>query len=568
MARSPGIYTKEIDRSHTAASIPGSIGAVVIDSDRGPIGPTLITSPRRFIENFGEPKEDTPAKYSALEFIRNADELWVRRVRKDGDEEASVEVEDEEGNTVFTVYAENPGTWGNDLSIFLEDNDEDEDLFNIHVFENNEEVESWVVSLDSDKKDGFGQPAYIEDVINGNSIYIRVEDEADKDGTPSSMRIKQKEEVSFTESEGEDHDYEIAASELDIVLEDIDQEERIVVRVDGTRGKNVEVDTENDVIKFDEPEDNEFDTSNDAEIEYWRKGETLDLSGGELDEGAIESADLQEAWDDFYKEDEYQVRILINGGYAIPGVQNKMIDLAEHRQDCIAVLDVPESADDAESIVEYSDDTLNANTSWAALYCGWPLVSDQFTGKRLYLPPSGFAAATMSRTDSAGEVWYAPAGFRRGVLNVLGVNAEFTQGDRDIIYRSNVNPIVEFSGQGTVIWGQKTLLRQASALDRINVRQLLIKVMNTAERTLQPFIFELNNERTRSNIESILDDYMTGIQQRGGVYDFKVQCDSENNPPRVIDNNEMNVGIYLQPTRVAEVINLSAIITRTGVDFE
>jgi hypothetical protein len=171
------------------------------------------------------------------------------------------------------------------------------------------------------------------------------------------------------------------------------------------------------------------------------------------------------------------------------------------------------------------------------------------------------------------NVWYAPAGFNRGILNVLGLTDVFTQGERDALYVAQINPLQTFRGEGNVIWGQKTMQTKPSALDRVNVRRLLIILEKAISVSLKYFVFEPNSENTRLRITSMCESYLDTLSAQGafqtelGDKGYMVVCDSTNNTPDTIDRNELHVDVFVKPSRAAEIIELGVIITSTGASF-
>ena len=480
---SPGVYPRTIDESFGTPALADSVGAIVLNSNKGPIEVTQVTSRSEFIRLYGEPTNDTPAKHNALRFLRDSSRLNVLRVTVDAvTAEVSV-LDGVDGVETFVVRAANPGAWGNDVSVQFSEGTSDEDTFRISVYYKEDLVETFDVSKDDTKKDGFGASMYIEDRVNNQSQYIRVEDDASNENDP-----------------------------------DLD--------------------------------------------------ETFDLEGGSDDTEAPGESEILEGWNYFENKDEVTANILINGGWAIPAIQNRMIEVAEGRRDAIAVLDIPEA--DASSVgdmVDYRQEDLNANTSWAALYGPWVKIYDEYNDREIYIPPSGDAASVYARTSRVAEAWNAPAGFRRGVLSVIDVQTDLSQGDRDTLYEANINPIVDFTGEGIVVWGQKTLQAQASSLDRVNVRRLVIQIENTLEQALRPFVFENNTAFVRENITSLVENFMEDIETRRGVTGFSVICDETNNTPQVIDSNQLVVDLFIKPSRTAEFIRLNTILSPSGVQF-
>jgi len=291
------------------------------------------------------------------------------------------------------------------------------------------------------------------------------------------------------------------------------------------------------------------------------------LSSGSDDTSAPSDGQVNTAWDFFAVKEDVEVSLLINAGWDTISVQVKMIGIAEARKDCFAILDVPDTETTVANMVTYVSSTLNANTSYAGIYAGWPKIYDQYNDKQLYVPPSGYVAGVYANTANVSEVWYAPAGVRRGIINVIGVSKVFTEGERDTLYTAKINPIQNFVGEGIQVYGQKTLQTAASALDRVNVRLLMITIEKALAKAMRPFVFEFNDSFTRENITSIINSYMNDIKSRRGVYDFLTVCDETNNTAQVIDNNKLLVDLYVKPVRVAEFVRLSAIISATGATF-
>ncbi|QJT71116.1 hypothetical protein GR11A_00079 [Vibrio phage vB_VcorM_GR11A] len=265
------------------------------------------------------------------------------------------------------------------------------------------------------------------------------------------------------------------------------------------------------------------------------------------------------------------ITLVLDGGRATPGYQKALISLCENRQDCVAILSTPfateASSNYINDILEYRNISLNANTSYAALYTPHVKILDKFNDRQIYVAPDGFVGAVVSQTASQYELWYPPAGFRRGVLNVLDTRRRFSEGELDVLYDAGINPIRFAPGRGIVIWGQKTLLSRPSTLNRLSARLLLIVVEPAVKVALQDYIFELNNAATRLEIKTLIDSYMEGIKGRNGVYDFYTVCDDTNNTDSDIENNRLNVHLFLKPTQAAEFIFFTPVVTRFGLDF-
>ena len=211
----------------------------------------------------------------------------------------------------------------------------------------------------------------------------------------------------------------------------------------------------------------------------------------------------------------------------------------------------------------------NENTSYATVYGNWALVYDSYSGRQVYVPFSGFAGATMARTDAATFPWFAPAGFTRGLVtfaNDIAVNPN--QKQRDELYKANINPVAQFPSQGLVIFGQKTLSKKSSAFDRINVRRLFLSLERPTKKVSRFFVFEQNTEFTRTRIVNTLTPIFERAKNNEGLFDYLIVCDERNNTPQVIDANELVVDIYIKPTRTAEFILVNFYATRTDANFE
>jgi phage tail sheath protein FI len=208
------------------------------------------------------------------------------------------------------------------------------------------------------------------------------------------------------------------------------------------------------------------------------------------------------------------------------------------------------------------------DTSYAASYWPWCQILDPSSGKNVWVPTSVMIAGVYAYNDRVSEPWFAPAGINRGGLGtVIRVEQKLNQSTRDALYTGKVNPIASFPGQGIVVYGQKTLQTKASALDRVNVRRLLIELKSYISQVANTLLFEQNSTSTRNTFLGQVNPYLSSVQQRQGLYAFKVVMDETNNTADVIDRNQMVGAIYVQPTKTAEFIYLDFIITPTGATF-
>ena len=185
-----------------------------------------------------------------------------------------------------------------------------------------------------------------------------------------------------------------------------------------------------------------------------------------------------------------------------------------------------------------------------------------------WVPLNGDVAGTCARTDSARDPWFSPAGTTRGQIKnsiKLAFNPNLAQ--RDFLYKNGVNPIVALQGQGTVLYGDKTLLAKPSAFDRINVRRLFIVLEKSISTAAKSFLFEFNDEFTRTQFRNLVEPFLRDVQGRRGIYDFKVVCDETNNTPEIIDSNKFIGDIYIKPARSVNYIQLNFVAVRSGIEF-
>jgi len=208
------------------------------------------------------------------------------------------------------------------------------------------------------------------------------------------------------------------------------------------------------------------------------------------------------------------------------------------------------------------------DTSYAATYFPWVRIIDPGTGKQVWVPASTVIPGVYAFNDKVSAPWFAPAGINRGGLNtVLQAELKLTQGNRDTLYANNINPIATLPQQGVVVYGQKTLQKSQSALDRVNVRRLMIELKSYIKQIADTVVFEQNTIQTRNSFIARVTPFLEGIQQKQGLYAYKVVMDDTNNGPAVIDQNQLIGQIYIQPTRTAEFISLDFILLPTGAEF-
>jgi len=246
-------------------------------------------------------------------------------------------------------------------------------------------------------------------------------------------------------------------------------------------------------------------------------------------------------------------------------VVNKLVALAQNRGDAIAVVDTTSYGQTIAASVQKAQAYDN---SYAATYWPWIQIASRETGKLNFVPASTLVPAVYEYNDKVSAEWFAPAGLNRGGMStVLRPERRLSVDNRNTLYQGKVNPIATFPGVGTVIYGQKTLQSRASALDRVNVRRLLIALKRYIREIGETIVFEPNTQVTRNKFLNQVNPYLETVQQRQGLYSFQVVMDETNNTPDVIDRNQLVGTIYLQPTRVAEFIQLDFNVLPTGTSF-
>jgi len=220
------------------------------------------------------------------------------------------------------------------------------------------------------------------------------------------------------------------------------------------------------------------------------------------------------------------------------------------------------------SLTQVTTQAASVDSSYVASYWPWLQVIDPDSRELVWVPASTMIPGVYAYNDRAGEPWFAPAGINRGGLGAVNqAERKLTNTNRDTLYTGKVNPIASFPGQGIVVFGQKTLQTKASALDRVNVRRLLITLKNYISQIADTLVFEQNTAATRNTFLAQVNPYLESVQQRQGLYAFKVVMDNTNNTPDVIDRNELIGAVYLQPTKTAEFIYLDFNILPTGATF-
>lgn len=311
------------------------------------------------------------------------------------------------------------------------------------------------------------------------------------------------------------------------------------------------------------------------------KPSTMSFTGGSdgADEANVAVGILTTAWDKFKSAEDIDVSLLIagkaRGGTNGEQLANYLIDnIAESRRDCVVFVS-PEKADVVNnSLGDQADQAVTfrnslRSSSYYVLDSGYKQQYDKYNDLMRYVPLNGDIAGLCARTDNTNDPWWSPGGFNRGqIKNIVKLAWNPGKAERDLLYKNGVNPVVNFPGQGTILYGDKTGLAKPSAFDRINVRRLFI-VLEKAIATAAKFtLFEFNDDFTRAQFRALVEPFLRDVQGRRGIYDFRVVCDATNNTSEVIDRNEFVGDIYIKPAKSINYIQLNFVAVRSGVEFD
>lgn len=527
---SAGVYVHEYDLSQSVRPATVSIGAIVGSSKRGPVGVRqLITSQKQFLQVFGKPDARAlPAQngglynvggnfmhYAALEFLGEASQLYVTRVA--------------------------PESLTGGMRVYFDGN------FNFG--------ESWLSGSAFPDEEGFAQDdlftIYGVDPGAWNSdVSIQILPNTFADDKSFYVQV-------FSQNRG------IALESHLVTLYD---------RVDGF-GKQTNIvdyiNTRSNYIRVAQNRDNPDFVANERRnfINSVIAGNGLSLGiplVGGSDGVQPTYGDIILAWELYEDPEVVDVNMLINGGYSVPPIQQAMVSLCEDRMDCVAILDMPSDSQTVQGALDYRRNLLNLDTSYAAIYTPDYLIHDRHNDIQLYVPPSGHVAAAYAYTDNNYNVWFAPAGMKRGNLLVDGVRFEYNQGDRDALQESQINPTRVFEGRGIKIWGQDTLQSMQSSLSNMSVRRLMIFLEKSLSKAVLYSVFDPNDEILRASLVSLCTRFLQPIKEGRGLYWFFVKCDEENNPPESIAAGDLILDVYVDPTLPVKRIHLTAVINRTG----
>lgn len=300
------------------------------------------------------------------------------------------------------------------------------------------------------------------------------------------------------------------------------------------------------------------------------------LQGG-VDDFNPTDGQIQESFAVFANAEIYDVSLIPTGPVNALTAKFIIEQVAEVRKDCVAFVSpstvtggVIQGADIVEDTINFrKQSSFNVNSSYGVLDSGWKYQYDRYNDKYRWVPLNGDIAGLCARTDFTNDPWWSPGGLNRGqIKNVVRLNITPNKTERDELYKAGINPVVTFPGQGTVLFGDKTLLTKPSAFDRINVRRLFIVLEKAIATAAKYQLFEFNDSFTRAQFRNLVEPFLRDVQGRRGVTDFRVVCNETNNTGEVIDRNEFVADIYIKPARSINFITLNFIAVRTGISFD
>jgi phage tail sheath protein FI len=544
---SPGVNISEVDLTTVVPSVASTVGGLAGRFAWGPVDEvTTITNEVQLVDTFGKPNANTfQYFFTAANFLSYGSDLRIARAANTGTLNATtsgtgVQVKNQldytqnhsSGSGSDEFIAKWPGLLGNSIGVSISD-------ANTHS--------TWTYASNFDSAPGTSE--YVSSK-NGSrdELHIIVFDSTGQwTGTANTVLEK------FA--------YVSKASDA----KNTDGSSNYYKNVINSRSKYIWWGTHNS------DGTNWGNAASGTTFAYLTAADTYNLSGGAA--VSVTNGDIQRAMDLFSNPDSIDVSLLMAGPTTGATLPNYLTSIAETRKDCLVFISpqqadvVDNSGSEASSIVTYRDSL--TSSSYAVMDSGYKYQYDKYNDIYRWVPLNGDIAGLCVRTDVERDPWFSPAGFNRGVIkNVIKLAWNPAKADRDTLYKKGVNPVVTFPGEGTVLYGDKTMLAKPSAFDRINVRRLFIVLEKAIARASRFSMFEYNDEFTRAAFVNLVEPYLRDVQGRRGIYDFKVICDTTNNTAEVIDRNEFVGDIYIKPARSINYIQLNFVAVRTGVSFE
>lgn len=504
----PGVYTNIIDLSLYLPKLSTTIVGIAGTAEKGPLDKAVFCSNMgQFIEVFGRPISQ--AGYFADEFFKQGNQLYFVRVSDGTDASASLTLQDRAGTPVNTlmVTAKSPGSWGNNIRVQVSDG-----------------VEANTFRLD----------VYYDTVHNGK-VYTK--------------QIERWENLSMDDAN---------SRFVETVINDETTGSKYITALDLDSGTAA-------------PNDNPA-ISGPTNLTGGLNG----TSGAVNYVGTINPDGTRTGLQIFAAVEALDLNLLACPGVSDETVVTEIIDIAENqRGDCIGIIDPPFGLGPQE-VVEWHNgtgghgNTASLNSRYATMAYPWVQITDQYgpvAGSKVWVCPSAFVAARIAFTDDVAEPWISPAGPYRGrIPHAIDVEQILAQGDKELMYGypNAVNPIISEKAFGVSIDGQKTLQRQPSALDRLNVMRMVLYAAKVVASGVKFLKHEPNDETTWRRFERLVTPFLDDIKTKRGLYAFRVQMDESTNTPFLIDQNTMNGKIYMEPVKAAEIIEVDFVVMNTG----
>ena len=545
---SPGVNISEVDLTTVVPSVATTVGGLAGDFAWGPVEEVYnISNEIRLVDTFGKPTSNTFGYfYTAANFLSYGSNLRVVRAANTGTLNATssgvgiqiknstdYELNHSSGSGNDEFVAKWPGTTGNSIGVSIVDN---------NAFSN-----AWAFfgSFDSAPDTS----TYVSEQNGDNDeLHIVVYDTT---GQISGSRNTVLERFGYVSKASDAKNSDGSSNYYKDVI--------------NARSKYIWW------AKHNSDGTNWGTTAAGKNFAGMVAADTLTLSGGTSTPPSV--GDLQRAYDSFSNADSVDVSLIMTGPTTGSTLVNYVIGIAESRKDCLVFVSpqrsdvVDNSGLETNSIIS----TRNGYTSssYVVMDSGWKYQYDKYNDTYRWIPLNGDIAGLSVRTDVERDPWFSPAGFNRGVIkNVVKLAWNPNQSNRDSLYKLGVNPVVTFPGEGTVLYGDKTMLSRPSAFDRINVRRLFIVLEKSIAKAARSSMFEFNDEFTRAQFVNLVEPFLREVQGRRGIFDFRVVCDNTNNTPEIIDRNEFVGDIYIKPSRSINFIQLNFVAVRTGVSFQ
>ena len=545
---SPGVNVSEIDLTTIVPSVATSIGAFAGKFAWGPVGEIITVSDEvRLVDRFGSPNSNNYEYwFSAANFLAYSNNLKVVRAygadtytaTANGSPNVIIKNDDDwednwsgGANTYGEFAARYPGALGNSLKVSVADANT---------------YSSWTYA--SQFTDTPGTSTYVSNAGGSlDEMHIIVLDE---DGLITGTQGTVLEKYGFVSKAGD--------------AKDDSGNTNYYKNVIGNKSR---------YIHWMSHHANGTNWGSDASgVTFANLSANVTVSLAAGADGTVSTANVVTAYDKFDNADAVDVNLVISGP-ADQTIAADLITMAETRKDCVVFLS-PEKADVVDNAgSEVTDIKAYRNTltssSYAVIDSNWKYQYDKYNDVYRWVPCNADVAGLAARTDLERDPWFSPAGPNRGIMrNTLKLAWNPTKTNRDDLYVKGVNPVVTFQGEGTQLFGDKTMLSKPSAFDRINVRRLFIILEKAIARAARFSLFEFNDQFTRAQFVNLVEPYLRDIQGRRGITDFRVVCDESNNTGEVIDRNEFIGDIYIKPARSINFIQLNFVAVRTGVSFD